>query len=141
MAALLVIHRRPAWFGALAGIGGMLKVWPLFVLFGEWDRRRLLRSLGAALTIIMVIFAVSDLAFSGSFRFLRNQGDRGLQVEAVAASPWYVRQVVTGKEPPVEQRYGTNEIASSTGDAVGKALDLVAIAIFAAAGFWWLRRQ
>lgn len=141
MGALLVIHRRPAWFGALAGIGGMFKVWPLFVLFGEWDRRRLLRSVGAALTITVAIFAVSEIAFSGSLRFLTNQGDRGLQVEAVAATPWYVRQVVTGKELPVAQRYGTNEIASSTGDAIGKSLDLVALAVFAAAAIWWWLRQ
>src|SRR5215218_7425461 len=140
MAALLVIHRRPAWFGALAGIGGMLKVWPLFVLFGEWDRRRLLHSAGAALAVIVAVFAASQIAFGGSFRFLTNQGDRGLQVEAVAASPWYLREVITGKEPPVAQRFGSNEIASDLGDAVGKVLDLVAVAVFAAAAFWWWLR-
>jgi Glycosyltransferase family 87 len=141
MGALLVIHRRPAWFGALAGLGGMLKVWPLFVLFGEWDRRLLLRSVAAALVVIVAIFAVSEIAFSGSFRFLTNQGDRGLQVESIAATPWYVRQVVTGKELPVAQRYGTNEIASSTGDAIGKALDLVALGVFAGAAYWWWLRN
>ena len=44
IAALVVIHRRPAWFGALAGLGASIKVWPIVLLFGEWDRRRLLVS-------------------------------------------------------------------------------------------------
>jgi len=141
MAALLVIHRRPQWFGALAGLGGMLKVWPMFVLFAEWDRKRLMRAIGAALVVIALIFIASEIAFSESFRFLTNQGDRGLQVEAVAASPWELRQVITGKEPPIAQRFGTNEIASDLADAVGKALDLVALAVFAAAAFWWWQRE
>lgn len=141
MAALLVIHRRPSWFGALAGIGGILKVWPLFVLLGEWDRKRLLRSAGVALALIVTVFIVSEVAFGGSFRFLTNQGDRGLQVESVAASPWYLREVINGKEPPVAQRFGSNEIASDLGDAVSKALDLVAVAVFAGAAFWWWLRE
>ena len=36
-AALVVIHRRPAWFGALAGLGASIKVWPIVLLFGEWE--------------------------------------------------------------------------------------------------------
>jgi len=142
MAALLVIHRRPGWFGALAGAGGMVKVWPLFVLFGEWDRERLVRSLGAALAVVVLVFAGSEIAFGGSFHFLTNQGNRGLQVEAVGASPWELRQIVTGEPAPITQQAGTNEIASSAADAVGKALDLLAFAVFAAAGlWWWLRRR
>jgi hypothetical protein len=142
MGALLVIHKRPGWFGALAGVGGMVKVWPLFVFFGEWDRNRLLRSLGAALAVIVVIFAVSEIAFGGSFRFLTNQGGRGLQVEAVGASPWELRQVITDKPAPIAERAGTLEIATSTADAVATALDFAAVAVFAAAGFWWwLRRR
>lgn len=142
IAALLVIHKRPGWFGALAGAGGMVKVWPLFVLFGEWDRQRLLRSLGAALAVIALVFAVSEIAFGDSFGFLSNQGGRGLQVEAVAASPWELRQVITDKPAPIAERAGTNEIATATADAVARALDVAAIAVFAAAGFWWwLRRR
>ncbi len=140
MGALLVIHRRPGWFGALAGVGAMVKVWPLLALFGEWDRRRLLRSLGAALAVAVVIFAASEIAFSESFRFLTNQGDRGLQIEAVAASPWELRELVTGKEVPIAQRFGTNEVDSPTADFLGKALDLAALAVFVAAAFWWWLR-
>ncbi len=141
MGALLAIHRRPGWFGALAGLGAMVKVWPAFVLFGEWDRKRLLRALGASLTVVVVIFTASEIAFSESFRFLTNQGDRGLQIESVAASPWELREVITGKEVPIAQRFGTNEIDSPTADALGKALDFVAFVVFAAAAFWWWLRE
>ncbi|HET7590883.1 MAG TPA: glycosyltransferase family 87 protein [Solirubrobacterales bacterium] len=58
--ALLVIHRRPSWFGALAAIGGMVKAWPVLVLFGEWDRQRLLRSAGAAIAAAAAIFLASQ---------------------------------------------------------------------------------
>jgi glycosyl transferase family 87 len=141
IAALLVIHKRPGWFGALAGAGAMVKVWPLFVLLGEWDRRRLLRSLGAALAVIVLVFAASEAAFSGSFGFLGNQGGRGLQVEAVAAAPWELRQVITDKPAPIAERAGTNEIATSTADDVARALDFATVAVLAAAGLWWWLRR
>lgn len=138
MGALLVIHRRPSWFGALAGLGGTVKVWPLFVLFGEWDRRRLLRSAIAALA---AIFLASEAFFGGSFGFLGNQGGRGLQIEAVAASPWELRQVITGKGAPVQERSGTLEIASNLADAVGRALDALALVVLAAVSAWWWLRE
>jgi hypothetical protein len=76
MAALVVIHRRPAWFGVLAALGGMVKVWPIVVLFGEWDRRRLIVAVGAALLTVVVVFGASAIAF----------GDRGGGGDALAAS-------------------------------------------------------
>ncbi|MDQ2629992.1 MAG: DUF2029 domain-containing protein [Actinomycetota bacterium] len=140
VAALVLIHRRPTWFGALAGLGAMIKVWPIFVLFGEWDRRRLLRSIGAAVAVIFAIFAISAIAFGDQTGFLTNQKDRGLQIEAVAASPWQLREMVTGTPVPVVQRYGTNEIGSDLADLVATLLDIAAfVVLFAAAWWWWLR--
>lgn len=141
IAALLVIHRRPKLFGALAGAGAMVKVWPLFVLFGEWDRKRLLRSAGAALAAIAMIFLVSEVLFGGSLGFLSNQGNRGLEVEAVAASPWELRQLITGKQAPVVQRSGTLEIGSDLADAVARVLDALSFLVLLAACFWWRLRE
>jgi hypothetical protein len=140
IAALALIHRRPTWFGALAGLGAMIKVWPIFVLFGEWDRKRLLRSAGAAVAVIVAIFVISAIAFGDQTGFLTNQKDRGLQIEAVAASPWQLREMVTGTPVPVVQRYGTNEIGSDLADLVATLLDIAAfVVLFAAAWWWWLR--
>lgn len=139
--ALVVIHRRPAWFGAMAGLGAMVKAWPILVLFGEWDRPRLLRSVAAAGAVIVAIIVVTAVAFDHPFGFVTNQKDRGLQIEAVVASPWELSATITGKEPPIAQRFGTNEIDSSLGDAVGKLLDLVALAMLVAAAIWWWLRD
>ncbi|MGN6201549.1 MAG: glycosyltransferase family 87 protein [Solirubrobacterales bacterium] len=141
MAALVVIHRRPGWFGALAGLGAMVKVWPAFLLFAEWDHKRSLRAAGAALAVVVAIFAIAWIAFGNQTGFITNQGDRGLQIEAVAATPWHLREVVRGTPPPVVQRYGTNEIGSSLGDTVGKLLDLAAVAVLLMAAAWWLLRD
>ena len=67
-----------------AVLGAAIKLWPVLLLFGEWDRRRLARSALAALAVVVVIFAASAIAFGNPAGFLSNGGDRGLQEEAVA---------------------------------------------------------
>jgi hypothetical protein len=141
MAGLLVVHRRPGWFGVLAGVGAAIKVWPIFLLFGEWDRKRLLRSAGAAAASIAAIFAVVAIFLSDPFAFLGHQGGRGLQVESVGALPWKLREVVTGEGQFLIARYGSNEIASGLGDAVAKALDVAAFLVLAGAAAWWRLRD
>ena len=140
MAALLVIHRRPGLFGALIGLGAMIKVWPVFLLLAEWNRKRLLQAAGAAAAVAVVIFAAAALFYAEPFRFMTNQGDRGLQVEAVAASPWELRHLVTGTEPPIAQRYGTNEIDSDLAEAVSLGLETLTILLLAGAVLWWWLR-
>ncbi len=141
MAGLLVIHRRPAWFGAMAGIGAAIKVWPLFLLFGEWERMRLRRAALAATACIAAIFVVAALFLGNPFGFLNDQGGRGLQLESVGALPWKLREVVTGKGQYLEARFGSNEIASGLGDAVAKFLDIAALAVLIGAAIWWWLRD
>jgi hypothetical protein len=139
--ALVVLHRRPTWFGVLAGLGAMIKVWPVFVLFGEWDRRRLLRSVVAAGVTAVAIFAIAWLLFDGQKGFLEHQGDRGLQLEAVATSPWELRHVIDGTPTPVAQRFGTNEVDLPAAEPIAKVLELASIAILLAAAWWWWMRD
>ena len=141
MAALVVIHRRPGWFGALVGLGAVIKVWPIVALFGEWDRRRLLRSSVVAATVIVVIFAVAGALFGDQSTFFDNQDVRGLQVEAVGSMPWYVRQTITGKPAPTVQRDGTLEIGSGAADAVAVVLKWLGLLVLIAAALWWLARE
>jgi hypothetical protein len=141
MAGLLVIHRRPTWFGALAGFGAMLKVWPAFLLFGEWDRRRLIRSLLGAGAAVGLIFVATGIVFGNPFGFLSEQGGRGLQVEAVAALPWKIREVITGKGQYLEVHYGSNEIATNSGHAVAQALNVAALVVLVGAAFLWRLRE
>jgi hypothetical protein len=141
LAALLVLHRRPTWFGALIGVGASIKVWPAFVLFAEWDRRRLIRSLVVAATTVAAIFAVSWVLFGDQTTFLHNQNDRGLQIEAVGATPWQLRQLAFETQAPLVPRFGTLEIASDLADAVAKALDVAALLVLLGAAWWWWLRD
>jgi hypothetical protein len=141
MGALLVIHRRPGLFGVLVGIGAAIKVWPLFLLFAEWDKKRLLRAAGAAFASLAAVFAITALFLGDPFGFLGHQGGRGLQVESVFATPWQLRQVITGELPPTLARYGSNEIASGLGEVLAKFLDVAAIAVLVGSALWWRLRE
>ena len=141
MAALVAIHRRPGWFGALVGLGAVIKVWPIVALFGEWDRRRLLRSTLAAAGVIAIVFAVAAALFGDQSTFFDNQDVRGLEVEAVGAMPWYARQTITGKPAPTVQKDGTLEIGSGAADAVAVVLKWLGLLVLVAAALWWLARE
>ncbi len=141
MAALVIIHRRPGWFGALVGLGAAIKVWPVIALFGEWDRRRLLRSTVAAAGVIALVFAVAAILFGSQSSFFDNQDVRGLEVESVGATPWYARETITGTPPPAVARDGTQEIGSGLADAVAVVLKWLGLLILIAAALWWLARE
>jgi hypothetical protein len=139
--ALVVIHRRPTWFGALAGLGAMVKAWPIALIFGEWDRGRLLRACAGAAAAIALVFAISAIAFDGDqLNFLKEQNGRGLQVEAVASLPWHLDQYVTGNEPHTALRYRAWEIESGTADTIAAVLKWLSLAALVGAGVWWWAR-
>lgn len=139
--ALVVIHRRPTWFGALAGLGAMVKVWPIVVLFGEWEWRRLLRACLGAAVAASLVFALSSVFFDGDmFEFLGEQGERGLQIEAVASTPWHLRQIFDGVPPNAVSRFGAAEIGSHPADVVADLLKWVTLAVLVAAAAWWAAR-
>ena len=110
------------------------------MLFGEWDRRRLLRGSLAALAAIALVFAVGAIAFGDPFGFLGEQGSRGLQEEAVATIPWQLRELVTGEGPARAIHYGAWEIAGSTANAVAGLLKWATLAALAGAAAWWSYR-
>lgn len=139
--ALVVIHRRPTWFGALAGFGASVKVWPIVMLLGEWDRQRLVRATAAAFVVIVLVFVAAAIGFGDQTGFLDSQNVRGLQVEAVAAVPWHLRDLITGQAVPTVPRDGTLEIGSDLADTVANLLKWLAVAVLAAAAGWWLARE
>lgn len=138
--ALVAIHRRPWLFGALAGLGAAIKAWPVVLLFGEWERRRLLRSGLATVAAIVLVLLVGAVAFGDPLGFLGEQGGRGLQEEAVATIPWQLRDLVTGEGPARAIRHGAWEITGSTADAVAGLLQWATLAALAAAAAWWSYR-
>ena len=141
MAALAVVHRRPAWFGALVGLGAAIKIWPIVALFGEWNRRRLLRSAVVAVGVIALAFAIAAHMFGDQSTFIDNQDVRGLEVEAVGAMPWYLRQTVTGETAATVQRDGSLEISSGVADAIAVVLKWLGLLVLVAAALWWVARD
>jgi hypothetical protein len=137
VAALVVIHRRPHWFGALAGLGASIKLWPIVLLFGEWERRRLVQAAVAALAALALMILASTLAFGDSTAFLHEQGGRGLQEEAVATAPWQLRELITGEVPQRAVRYGAWEITGGSADFVAGLLKWLSLAALGAAAAWW----
>ncbi len=141
IAALVVIHRRPVWFGAFVGLGAMVKVWPIVVLFGEWEWRRLLRACAGVAAAVALVFAASAIAFDGDqLEFVGEQNGRGLQIEAVASLPWHLRQMVTGVPPEEVSRFGATEIANGPSDLVAGLLKWATLAVLIGAAVWWRAR-
>jgi len=137
IAALVVIHRRPALFGALAGLGASIKVWPIVLLFGEWDRRRLLVSVLTSILVISLITLVAAISFGSLSTFLDEQRSRGLQEEAVATAPWELKELVTAEPTPRRLRFGAWEIPTHSADVVAEVLKWLSVAVLAAAALWW----
>ncbi|HVO55759.1 MAG TPA: glycosyltransferase family 87 protein [Solirubrobacterales bacterium] len=140
IAALVAIHRRPDWFGALVGLGAAIKVWPVVLLFGEWDRGRLARAIAAAASVLAVVFVATWIGLGNPLGFLSAQGGRGLQEEAVATLPWDAWEVTSGEPTPRHVEYGSIQIDSGAARAASTALELLSLAALIAAAAWWLAR-
>ncbi len=114
--------------GILAGVGAAIKVWPAVLLVGtppgQW-RRTLAAAVaaGGALTLGYVVFATNATSF------LSFQKARGLEIEAIAATPFLVWRHF-GWGGSVTYHYGALQLAGpGTRLAVGASLLLTAAAI------------
>jgi hypothetical protein len=76
--------------GALLGLGAVVKVWPVVLLAGLPGGRRGLRALVSAVVCAVVVCGLLAVALPGAFSFLKHQSSRGIEVEAVFASPFMV---------------------------------------------------
>ncbi|MER7045647.1 glycosyltransferase family 87 protein [Streptomyces jumonjinensis] len=84
--ALLTLRGRPHLGGALAGIGALIKVWPLLTILGT-PRGRTTRTVwGSAVAAVAVLTAVLLTGFSHPLDFLRQQGARGVQIESLGGT-------------------------------------------------------
>lgn len=91
LVGLLLAARHPRVAGALVGVATWIKVWPaaLVAALVVALRRRLSIIWGGAVVSLVIAFVV--VAAGGSenlLSFVAEQGGRGLQIEAVAATPF-----------------------------------------------------
>ncbi|MFJ3878278.1 glycosyltransferase 87 family protein [Streptomyces sp. NPDC090077] len=84
--ALLALRNRPKLGGVIAGIGAMVKVWPLLTLLGTPRGKSTRDAFVAAALSGAALLAVFALLFRDTLGFLGNQGDRGVQVESLGGS-------------------------------------------------------
>lgn len=141
VAALLALVKRPALFGALAGLGALIKAWPIVVLGAEWRLRRFVVASIIAAVVLLGGIAGAAQVFGPQDRALDNQAGRGLQNEAVAASPWHVRGVLDGNGAPLIYGSGATEINDPRARTVANTLRWVTLAAGALLAAWWALRS
>jgi hypothetical protein len=76
--------------GALLGLGAVVKVWPVVLLAGLPGGRRGLRALVSAVVCALAVCGLLAAALPGALSFLTHQSSRGIEVEAVFASPFMI---------------------------------------------------
>ncbi|MEU8886961.1 glycosyltransferase 87 family protein [Streptomyces sp. NPDC048442] len=134
--SLLALRRRPRLGGALAAAGALVKVWPALALLGTPRGRTTRAAWGSAVAATVVLLGVLALAFSHTFDFLRQQGNRGVQIESIGGTLLSLARL-TGLPSSgayrVEYRYGAIEFMGPYVSTVAHAsLMLTAVA------FVWL---
>lgn len=131
----LLIARRPAIASALLMVGAWIKIWPgallaAAVVASHRRVRMLLTALAVAAGAVLVLFLLG--ADRHLFGFLTEQTGRGLQVEAVAATPflWFVPTGAASIDYSFDIL--TFQISAAGADAVSAALTPAMVVVVAA---------
>ncbi|GAA4695567.1 Protein of unknown function (DUF2029) [Promicromonospora umidemergens] len=151
LVALLVASRRPALAMTLATVGAWIKIAPgavaLALAATASGARTFLRNVvlpGAAVCAVVVGVAFAGGGQDNVLDVFGEQGERQLQVEAVAATPFTVARLW---DSSIQVEYDdviyTYEVLGEGADAVAQALDvaLPVAAVLLAALTWWAARR
>ena len=139
---LAVALRTAVWTwrvrGVAIGLGAIVKVWPVALIFGlprgPNGRRAVVWAVigGAVPTLILVIL------FPGALSFLTQQHDRGLEVESVLATPFLLARHL-GYHGVIKNRYGSFEIIGPGIGSISRFCELLTLLGFCWL-LWWRRR-
>lgn len=142
IAATLTLTRRPRWAGTLAGLGAMLKVWPVLVLIGASPHRQAARRAWAAcaVTCAAVCFTVA-VTTHGAFSFLGFQGARGIEIESLGALPFYLGSCTGLWHGRVAMHYGSLEFLGPYVRATGLGMIALTLLSLAFLLLWRLRNR
>ncbi|MGV2916493.1 glycosyltransferase 87 family protein [Streptomyces alfalfae] len=140
VAALLAGARHPRTLGALAGLGALLKVWPLLLLVGVPRGRAARRSWTAASITVLGVTLVSVVAMPGALAFLTFQRDRGTEVESLGALAFHVGRHL-GWRGEVRLNYGSVEFLGPYVPLVSTAAQALTLAAFGWLLLWRLRAR
>lgn len=141
----LAAARGPRWgrAGFAVGLGALVKAWPAALLVALGRPRapvrpplaRFVAGLAAAAASVVALLAAAGAA-GDLLGFLDAQQARGLQLEAVAATPYVVARML-GLGEASTYSYGALQFDDSLARAVATACSLVELAVLAAAALWW----
>ncbi|AUG82207.1 hypothetical protein CFP65_7637 [Kitasatospora sp. MMS16-BH015] len=95
-------------FGALVGLGALVKVWPVLLLTGTPSGPRTRRSWTAAAVSAAVLGLAARLRWPGAFDFLTAQRERGIQFESLGALPFHLARHL-GWSGRLAVHYGSTE--------------------------------
>ncbi|MEU1625771.1 glycosyltransferase 87 family protein [Streptomyces sp. NPDC020096] len=139
--ALVAVARHPRVAGVLAGIGAMVKVWPVLVLAGVLPGRATRRSwLSAAATVVAL--ALVFLAFTqGAFAFLTEQRQRGIEIESLGALPFHVARYLGLWSGTARLHYGSFEFLGPYVHTMSEAVLAVTVLAFGWLVWWRLRAR
>ncbi|MGX1932535.1 hypothetical protein [Microbacterium resistens] len=141
--AVLLLSARPAVASALLTIGAWIKIWPgaVFVAAVVLLRSRARMIASAAGVTALVVGTLVLLGGSPYlFGFLTEQTGRGLQIEAVAATPFLWLAVTGAARIEYSREILTFQIVAPGADAVSSVLTpLMAVVALAVAGLVVLR--
>lgn len=121
----LWLMRRPAAAAALLAVGAWIKIWPgallLAAVVAARSRMRVLLS-AAAVSAAVLIVLVAVGADTEIFGFLTEQTGRGLQIEAVAATPFLWLTIAGAARIEYSFDILTFQISAQGADAVSALL-------------------
>ncbi|MFE0653826.1 glycosyltransferase 87 family protein [Streptomyces sp. NPDC059534] len=127
--------------GALAGIGAMVKVWPVLTLIGTPRGRTTREAWTAAAVTALALLATLALFFSESLGFLRQQGSRGIQIESLGGTALAAVRAAGVWPGRVEFRYGAFEYVGPYVSSIGHLALLLTVAAFGWLLLWRVRAR
>lgn len=143
--ALLAVNARSSAAhqlgGALAGIGAMVKVWPALTLIGTPRGRTSREAWTAAVVAALALLATLALLFSESLGFLRQQGNRGIQIESLGGTALALARAGGVWPGRVEFRYGAFEYVGPYVSSLGHLALLLTVAAFCWLLLWRVRAR
>lgn len=136
--ALLVVDRLPRLGGALAALGALAKAWPALVLAGTEPGRTTRRAWTSAGLTAVTLLALLTSLFADALSFVRQQGDRGVQIESLGGTLLSFASRA-GWPGQVRYQYGAMELVGPGVDVVAAASLALSAASLALIVLWRLR--
>ncbi|GHB83373.1 membrane protein [Streptomyces cirratus] len=141
VASLLCLRHRPRLGGVIAGVGAMVKVWPLLTLLGTPRGRSTREAVIAAALSCAALLAVFAVLFRDSLGFLGNQGGRGVQVESLGGSALMLAMRTGAWPGKITFQYGAFEYVGPYVPAIARASLALTVIGFLLLLLWRVRAR